>query len=199
MSSKHRGHTKPKVWSIEPKAPSLVSLSVRDQSIPRPPKRSSSLRAAATGLKKGFSSHTLLNASVQDSLQTLRKGKHHSCSSLRIKKTRTKAAPRNLPSIEDEGEEEDPGRLRYSFDSFENTQSEFLEPYGGPSSQKHALQAVTQQSIAPTGHQDSKFTGVSCSPRLWAPCISRSQPQNRKMSPAMIVLKLGWNYLHPED
>lgn len=81
------------MWSVEPKAPSLVSLSVRDQNIPRPPKRSSSLKAAASKIKKGLSSHQLSKSSACDSLQTLRRGQHHSCSSLQVKKTRTRATP----------------------------------------------------------------------------------------------------------
>lgn len=114
MSSSRQRHPKPKIWSVEPKAPSLVSLSVRDQNIPRPPKRSSSLKAAASSLKKGLSSHNLLSTANHNSSHTLHRGKHHSCSSLQVNKTRTKATRSGLRNVD--CNDEDGAAVQEDFD-----------------------------------------------------------------------------------
>ena len=129
MSSIKRRHPKSKIWSVEPKAPSLVSLSVRDQNIPRPPKRSSSLKAAASGLKKGLSTHNLFNASAQDSLQTLHRGKHQSCSSLQVRKTRNRAVDKALETIDDEDNGQDVPIQHIDDDSSDGTLLDVVEHY----------------------------------------------------------------------
>ncbi|KIW04067.1 uncharacterized protein PV09_04885 [Verruconis gallopava] len=105
MSSQYQRQPKGKVWPIEPKAPSLVSLSVRDQNVQRPRKRSSSLKVVALGLKKGLSSQHLLNSSAQESLKALRKGKHSSCSSLHVKKNRSRGLATHVSIAEVEHDE----------------------------------------------------------------------------------------------
>jgi hypothetical protein len=154
-------HSKPNVWSIEPKAPSLVSLSFRDQNIPRPPKRSSSLKAAAAGLKNGFSSHHLLSTSAQDSLQTLRRGQYNSSSSLRLRKTRTRAGTTELQVIEDDEQEDISESVAYGADSSESTASDVLEPFWDQSARKLMLPLRShEQTVTEQGHCTA-FTGSS--------------------------------------
>jgi hypothetical protein len=106
-----------------------VSLSVRDQNIPRPPKRSSSLKAAASSLKKGLSSHNLLNAASHNSSYTLQRGKHHSCSSLQVNKTRTKAARSGLCKVDCNDEDGSAVQGDYDCNSSDGTLLDMIEHY----------------------------------------------------------------------
>lgn len=86
---------------------------------------------ATSGLKKDFPSH---HASNQDSVQTLRHGNHNSCSSLRIRKTKTKPAATHLLSVGDDGQEGMLELLSYDTDLSQGTLSEVVETYWGLSS-----------------------------------------------------------------
>lgn len=140
-------YPKPNFWSVEPKAPSLVSLSVRDQNILRPPRRSSSLRAAAIGLKKGLSSQ-------QTSKPVLKAS--NSCSSLRVGKTRVKVAPSTLSTINHEPEDELEQRPSYDAGS-DDALSEFLDPIIS-STNRHSLPISQTSQPAYCG---SRYDGPS--------------------------------------
>lgn len=99
MSNHRKPFSKAAAWTVEPKAPSVISLSIRDQNILRPPKRSSSLKSAARGLKHGLSSHHLSPSTVKENIQARHRDKYNSCSSLRVEKTRTPATKSSINSL----------------------------------------------------------------------------------------------------